>query len=145
MPILACASVMSRMYIFSPGLDIAKKTTTIALINLSAALTNIILNFLMIPLLGIEGAAGATLISAVLTFAGYMVLSQRYYPVHHVWREFMAVTLISAAAVITGIIFFNHSESFETSRFVLKLIILIGSALVTVWILLKRTGSMEKT
>jgi len=56
----------------------------------------------------------------------------------------MAVTLVSAAAVITGIIFFNHSESFETSRFVLKLILLIGTALVTVWILLKRIDSMEK-
>jgi O-antigen/teichoic acid export membrane protein len=145
MPILACASVISRMYIFAPGLDIAKKTTTIALINLSAALTNIILNFIMIPHLGIEGAAGATLISAILTFAGYMILSQRYYPVHHFWREIMSVTLISAAAVITGLIFFNHSESFETSRFVLKLILLIGTALVTVWILLKRIDSMEKT
>ena len=144
MPILACASVISRMYIFAPGLDIAKKTTTIALINLSAALTNIILNFIMIPHLGIEGAAGATLISAILTFAGYMILSQRYYPVHHFWWQIMAVTLISAAAVIIGLIFFNHSESFETSRFVLKLILLIGTALVTVWILLRGTGHVEK-
>ena len=67
-PVLAMASMLSKLYIFAPGLDIEKKTKTIAMNNIVSAIMNILLNILLIPLLGILGSALATLISATLLF-----------------------------------------------------------------------------
>ena len=59
-PLLGAATLLSNMYIFAPGLFIAKKTSHIAGINIFTATLNICLNFLLIPHLGINGAALAT-------------------------------------------------------------------------------------
>lgn len=138
-PILACASVASRMYIFAPGLDIAKRTTAIALINLAAAVANTTLNFLMIPHWGIEGSAWATLISALFAFIGYMVLSQRYYLVPHRWRQILSATFVSATAVIIWLVFFDHGIFLQPEQFVLKVLILMIAAFLTIWILMRKT------
>jgi len=94
-PLLAPAVLLAGMYIFAPGLAIEKRTTTIAAISISVAVVNTALNFSLIPILGIRGAALSTLLSASLGFALYMVLSQRLYHVPHRWR------LLASAAVAT--------------------------------------------
>ena len=59
-PLLAPALLLSSMYVFAPGLAIAKRTGPIAAIHISSALLNTALNLTLIPLLGISGAALAT-------------------------------------------------------------------------------------
>lgn len=95
-PILAPALLLSGMYVLAPGLAITKRTGVIALISVSGAILNTVLNLLLIPALGIQGAALATLIGAAATFGAYMIISQRLYPVPHEWASLMVVT---AAAV----------------------------------------------
>lgn len=101
-PLLVPASIFSALYIFAPGLAIAKKTAAIAFINIMGATVNTALNFLMIPLIGIEGAALATLTSSVIVFCVYMYFSQRSYHVPHVWGRLLAASLITIVIVVFG-------------------------------------------
>ena len=97
-PLLSVASLVSGLYIFAPGLDIAKQTKTIAAVNLVAVLVNVGFNFALIPFWGIVGAAMATCISAFSMFVGYWLMGERSYPVPHQWnRLLMATTLLVLA------------------------------------------------
>jgi O-antigen/teichoic acid export membrane protein len=67
-------------YIFSLGAGIVKKSTPVALSIFIGAATSILLNFLLIPVLGKEGAAISNL-TAYTAAAVYMYLrSQKLYP-----------------------------------------------------------------
>ena len=101
-PLLAPALLLNAMYIFAPGLAIAKRTGPIALINLFGAVTNTALNFTLIPLFGIRGAALATLLSSAGVFTAYMMTSQRAYPVPHRWRPLAAGAIIAIAMFALG-------------------------------------------
>ena len=83
--VLAMAFLFSNMYMFGPGLWIAKKTRVIAAINLVAAGLNLLLNFAFIPYLGILGAALATCVSALVALVGYIVLGQNLYRIPYQW------------------------------------------------------------
>ena len=97
-PLLAAAVVVSNMYIFAPGLDIAKRTGVIALINVGGAGLTAGLNYLLVPLWGLQGAAFATCLSATAVFSAYMTFSQRLYRVPHVWLPLGAA--VSAAVAV---------------------------------------------
>jgi O-antigen/teichoic acid export membrane protein len=101
-PLLAPAIILAGMYIFAPGLVIAKRTGYLALVNVGGALLNVTLNLLWVPPLGIRGAALATLVSAAVTFAAYMIASQRLYPAPHHWPRLLTATVVAAAAALAG-------------------------------------------
>lgn len=86
LPWLAPAALMSQMYIFAPGIAIARKTLwQLGLTSLSAVLA-IGLNLLMIPLWGAWGAALASWVVAALFLALWVAASQRTYPLPVRWR-----------------------------------------------------------
>ena len=93
---LVPAILLSNMYIFAPGTGIEKKTHLILWINVAGAVVNVLLNALFIPLLGIEGAAVAKLLSYSFVFAAYMWYSQKLYHVPHDWRLLAKATLLVA-------------------------------------------------
>jgi O-antigen/teichoic acid export membrane protein len=97
-PLLAAAILLSNMYIFAPGLDIAKRTGVSASVRVAGAGLNTGLNFALIPIWGIWGAALATFLSALLIFAAYMVFSQRLYFVPHAWRP-LGLAVLAATGV----------------------------------------------
>jgi O-antigen/teichoic acid export membrane protein len=77
---LAPAALLAQMYIFAPGIAIAKKTTWQLLITLCSAVLGAVLNWVLIPIAGPAGAAMATLAAAVLFFGAWLVASQTLYP-----------------------------------------------------------------
>lgn len=91
------AILLSNMYIFAPGTAIEKKTHIILWINVGGALLNVLLNALLIPHFGIEGASVAKLISYGLVFGAYMWFSQQLYYVPHDWKSMMQATLFVCA------------------------------------------------
>jgi len=98
---LVPAILLSNMYIFSPGISIAKKTHLIIWINVLAALLNILLNYLLIPKMGIKGAGMATMLSCLVLFSAYTVVGNRYYPIPHNWGKiFIAVAFAGTLALI---------------------------------------------
>lgn len=101
--ILASAIVLGQMNIFTPGWAITKKTRGFALINILGAVLSIVLNYSLIPLIGLSGAAWAIFITNGLTFIAFMNLSQRYYYVPHKWNN-----LCAAAGISLLVLFLNQ-------------------------------------
>lgn len=91
---LAPAALISQMYVFAPGIAIAKKTHWQLGVTLVAAAAGALLNAVLIPLAGTAGAAWATLASAAVFFGTWLAVSQRCYPL-----PLRAVALAGAGAV----------------------------------------------
>jgi O-antigen/teichoic acid export membrane protein len=80
-PILAAATLSSSMYIFFPGLSIAKKTILIATISITVVIFNVIMNLYLIPHYGIYGASIASLFSVLIGWVLYVLLSYQFYKI----------------------------------------------------------------
>jgi O-antigen/teichoic acid export membrane protein len=78
-PLLTGAVIIAGMYVFAPGLGIAKRSREIALLNIAGALLNLGLNYWGIPHWGLLGSAFATLVSSTLVVGSYMWWGQQYY------------------------------------------------------------------
>ena len=86
LPWLAPAALLSQMYIFAPGIAIARKTAwQFALTGISAVLA-IGLSLLLIPLWGAPGAAVASCFAGALFLALWVTASQHVYPLPLRWR-----------------------------------------------------------
>lgn len=96
-PLMAPAILLSGMYVFMPGLAIARQTRLIGVITISGALLNTGLNFALIPHLGVAGAALATLTSSAAIFLAHATLSQRHYRAPHRWSR---IAVVASAYVI---------------------------------------------
>ncbi len=130
-PLLGAATVLANLYIFAPGLALAKQTRLVAIINIAAAVLNLGLNVVLIPILGIVGAALATMTASAVAFAAYMVTSQRHYPVPHRWRGIVIATVSTAVLATTGALPWSVSSAGLIARicgFV------VGTALVVAFI-----------
>ena len=97
---LVPAILMSNMYIFAPGIGIAKKTHLTLWINVGGALMNTCINYFLIPVFGIEGAGAATLLGCVFVFVAYMRFSQRFYPVAHDWLALGKATVATFGCIV---------------------------------------------
>lgn len=82
----------------SIGLNITKRTQYYPVATITAAATNIILNFVLIPAYGIVGAAWANGAAyAVQAGLGY-TFSQRFYPIAYEWGRIVRACLAGIAA-----------------------------------------------
>ncbi len=139
-PLLVPALLLSNMYIFAPGLGIAKKTGTIAVINIVGAILNTALNLALVPILGIQGAALATLLSAAAIFLIYMAYSQKLYFVPHSWRRPGLAVLVTIGVVCV-------SAQVNLTLWVdiaIKSILVCITAMVFVSVGLVETGEMRR-
>ena len=93
---LALGVVIMNIYVFAPGLNIAKKTKQIALVNIAAGAANTILALLTIPTLGRLGAALAFVAGASSMAALYFALGRRHYPVPYRLAHYVAALAITA-------------------------------------------------
>jgi O-antigen/teichoic acid export membrane protein len=89
---LVVAILLAQMYIFAPGIVIAKKTPYVTGINVLAAVVNVALNWVLIPRYGIGGAALATLSGSATAFAAYLLVGQTLYPIPHRWGRLATAT-----------------------------------------------------
>jgi O-antigen/teichoic acid export membrane protein len=139
-PVIAGAILFSNMYIFMPGMDIAKKTKYITLINVTAGIMNITLNFLLVPFMGIMGAAVATLCSSVIMFILYAYFSQKFYYVPHQWGRFTAAAFFCAATVLLNI---SVISSLLMPAYLMLTVKTILSATAVTAILILLIGALE--
>jgi O-antigen/teichoic acid export membrane protein len=85
----------------SLGILLSNKTKHIAFIQIPVTALNIILNFSLIPSLGMWGAALATLISFGIMLFITLVISQRLYPIAYEYRR---LTILFTATVLLYLI-----------------------------------------
>jgi O-antigen/teichoic acid export membrane protein len=98
LPVMMVASLATNMYIFAPGLGIARKTTQIAAIGLVALSLNISLNIILIPKLGLLGAAVSGCVSGIAGFLLHVFSGRRWFNVR--FRGWSAATTLAMTLLL---------------------------------------------
>lgn len=131
-PLLVMAIFFSNMYIFAPGMDIAKKTKTIATISTIGAIINTILNYVMIPIFGLIGASFATLVSSMFVFYTRVVLSNKCYNINY---GFMKKILIVLSVVVISYLTNSLYDDISVSSVIIKFILLCTISAISIYFL----------
>ncbi|MBU2636701.1 MAG: oligosaccharide flippase family protein [Bacteroidetes bacterium] len=101
-PIILLAYLFNGLSLtFSAGIYIQKKTSYLPFITLIAAIANVVFNFLLIPMLGIIGAAFATLISYVVMAVTMYYYSQKFYRIEYEYKKIIIIA--AATSLITAV------------------------------------------
>ena len=132
LPVLTAASLLSTLYIFAPGTFLLKRTGVVAGINMTAAGVNLVLNLTLIPALGIRGAAWATCCAAAIVFSGFMMSSQRLYPVPHRWVKIGNAGVLALVLIVLGIWLSGQHRDTGPELIVMKSLLIGAAALVSV-------------
>jgi O-antigen/teichoic acid export membrane protein len=132
-PFIAVASLFAGVFQIVINITLlVKKTKFNLLVHLFAASANVVLNIILIPVIGILGAAIATFVSFLL-----MAVSSIYVSFHYIKFElnfsFIAKSIV-ASSVMASILFFIH----PVTTVQLLITIIIGTAIYAIMILLIR-------
>jgi O-antigen/teichoic acid export membrane protein len=93
-PLLAVSIIFGGMYIFAPGLSLEKRSKEIALISIFGAVLNLGLNLIFIPIMGLFGAAWATVISSACTAVAWLARGQRWYQIPFAKKELSIIFVV---------------------------------------------------
>jgi len=119
-PIILLSYVFSGMRITAQlGMLLTKNTKYIAWITLSAALLNIVLNLLFIPIFGIIAAAVNTLISFLLFYYVTQFISGKYFKIPY--ENSKIVIMVVIGSVLAGSVYFLSEISII--NFIIKFLI----------------------
>ncbi len=122
-PVVLLAYVFHGMYVnFQAGIYIEEKTKYFPVVTGAGALLNIITNIVLIPVIGIMGAAIATLVSYFVMAAGLFITAQKFYKIDYEYFKIIAIFLLLFIASI----FYYYVFGFENVNFVNKIAILLG-------------------
>jgi O-antigen/teichoic acid export membrane protein len=102
-PVVLAAYLLNGLALtFSAGIYIEKKTLFLPITTIISAVTNVVVNLLLIPKMGIMGAAIATLLSYFVMVVSTFYFSQRIYPVQY---ELSRIFVITVSIVLCFIFF----------------------------------------
>ena len=102
-PWIALSQVAWALYpVFSVGPEIAKKTISLTFVSLSACLINLGLNLLLIPQIGILGAAIAAFVGYWVLAIVALVVGRRFYKIPFDWRRLAKVVIAACVALLIG-------------------------------------------
>ncbi len=121
-PVILLAYLFNGLYvIFSAGIYIEEKSFYVPVISGAGAAVNIIVNFLLIPVLGIMGAALATLAAYLVMALGYYFVTQKFYKINY---EVGKILKIFSLIIAAGVIYYSLYYSGQMF-FIYKIIILV--------------------
>jgi len=111
LPIMIFTTLFSGFLMFSPGLQIRKKTVMISFLALIFALLNVLMNYLLIPKYGLYGAAFSTLIATMLYAIIYFKLSNLVYSFKYSFLKTIIPFLFSLVVILI-FSFYNFNNAF---------------------------------
>lgn len=114
-PIILAGYLFNGFYInFSAAIYIKEKSSAVPFLMGAGAVTNVVVNFLLIPILNITGAALATLASYIVMAIGYYFVSQKHFPITYEWTKLGRIfsLLIIIALLFYSIKFFGVIQLF---------------------------------
>jgi O-antigen/teichoic acid export membrane protein len=133
-PYLAYSAIIwGAVYIVGMGYGIAKKSYHTTVATVLAAVGNVALNFLLIPPLGILGAAISTLAGNLITLIYSYLVAQRYFYVQYEYRRIIPLIIMSSLSIGTSMYIDNMATTWNLTSFLFKLLIFltfIGSLFV---------------
>ena len=98
--IVAGAFVRALSYIPIKGIYLRGKTGSLPLIVAAGAVVNVAMNVLLIPRVGMIGAAWASLAGSSVTVLGIVLVSQRLYPIPYEYGRMAKVVLTACAVAV---------------------------------------------
>jgi O-antigen/teichoic acid export membrane protein len=102
-PLLVVSLILfGMMEILVAGIHITKKTKYVSYIFMVAAVINLGLNYFLIPLYGMYGAATATVITFLFMNIYYFIYSQKLYPIQHDFARIFTVLGVSVFLFFIG-------------------------------------------
>jgi len=103
-PVILFAYMFNGLYqVFIAGIYIKEKSLYVPMMTGLGAAVNIVLCFVLIPILNITGAALATLAAYIVMSSGYYIVTQKIY---HINYEYAKVGKIFISVSIVGIIYY---------------------------------------
>ncbi|MEJ5305540.1 MAG: polysaccharide biosynthesis C-terminal domain-containing protein [Ignavibacteria bacterium] len=121
-PIVLLAYVFNGFYInFLAGIQIQKKTQYMPLVSGLGAIVNVVSNFILIPLIGMLGAAYATLLAYFAMAVFQYFLSQRFYRIKYEWRK---IFLIGISSILSYVVFLLVNDFNLINALLLKILII---------------------
>lgn len=128
-PIVLAAYIFNGFYTnMIVGIYIEKRTKLLPLITGAAALSNIVGNFILIPLMGIAGAAWATFISyALMAYLIYRV-TQGFYPMNYEWNRILKIGMVMIAAFALSLVAQSFAAGVLLIACKIVLLVLVGAA-----------------
>lgn len=134
-PIVLAGYLMYGIYVnLMAGIYIEKKTKYLPLITGIGAAVNVAVNFLLIPKLGMTGAAYATLVSYFAMMVGIYITANKFYKVNY---EFSKIYLIAFSTIATFAVYsftsgtFLHEWYFKIVFLVLFFVLIFAFKIVT--------------
>ncbi len=95
---IALAYIFHAAYLLQiPGIFLMEKSSWIAWVRGVGAITNILLNFLLIPSLGIIGAATATCLSFILMAVFIFSVNRKIFPIKYEWKKILIITTVAVS------------------------------------------------
>ena len=112
------------------GISLASRTKVFAYLVWLAAVLNIALNWLLIPVMGASGAAWATLLAYFFLSSGFLYFTQRYYPLPVTWGRLAWLFFLGAIVLTTSLVM--QRSAIELSAILFKLLV-AGVCLLLAW------------
>ena len=107
-PFLALYLAFYHLGLFiSIGISISKKTYHFTWVSVLTAGVNIGLNFLLVPLYGMIGAAIATLICSIVWFVLLVYVSQKYYYINYQWGSYTKILFLTLLIIYISYMLFS--------------------------------------
>ncbi len=104
-PLIVISYILTGMdTILMAGIHIKKKTIYVSAFFLSAATVNLSLNYLLIPKMGMWGAAIATILSYMFMNFLYFRKSQKLYYIQHEFKRIISVFIIGASLYMVSLL-----------------------------------------
>jgi len=129
MPVIGIATFIwgIKAYYFDLSFLITRKTTPLFIISIIGMLSNILLNYILIPRYGINGAAYATLITSITVLCLTMIWSRKVYPLPIPIAE-LSKTIIMAISIGLFIWLIRHYYNTQliTNSFTVILLYTLG-------------------
>lgn len=112
------------------GLNIVKKTKIISVIVPLIAVFHLAINYLLIPLMGVYGAALASVISQLILLILVIFFAQKYYPIPFEYSRVFSILSLAIVLFFVGFQF-NHLDIWI--RLLIKTLIVIAYPII-LWI-----------
>jgi O-antigen/teichoic acid export membrane protein len=119
-PVLMLAYILYAAYLnFLIGVYLHKKTKYLPFITVSGMVGNLITNALLIPVIGMMGAAWARFVAYFIMAVSLYVVNKKLYPVDYEWKRIIKLCFI------TAMLFFIGMAEFIQSVFMFKLFVVL--------------------
>lgn len=127
-PVILLGYLFNGMYVnFTAGIFIEEKTKFMPLVTAVGAISNIVINLVLIPQIGIMGSAIAMFASYFSMTVAIFIVSQKFY---HIPYEYSKIAGIFTAIIITGgLFYFGESISILSASYKIGLLLLFTGLL----------------